>query len=278
MAKRLLNTEALAAKTDWTARYGDLGCESSAGGQEDSREGGLEPERGWVSPPEDASLDESALAGMGSGTRGLFITFEGLDGSGKSTQITRLAGALTAALYDVLTVREPGGTGVGEAVRRVLLDTEHRGMVPRAEALLYAAARAQLVEEVIRPALDEGRIVLSDRYIDSSLAYQGYGRGLTVEDVLMLNVWATECLFPDLTIALLVDDDTRAERADGEVDRLESEAASFFQRVAEGYRSLADEHPHRVRVVDGRGTVDEVHAAIVAVVEEEFGLFSAPAP
>jgi len=240
---------------------------------------GAPEEREWTAPPDDATLDESALAGLGSGTRGLFITFEGLDGCGKSTQMALLAEALTDAGYDVLTTREPGGTELGEALRSVLLDVGYAGMSSRAEALLYAAARAQLVEEVVRPALDDGRVVLCDRYIDSSLAYQGHGRGLVIEDVITLNVWATDCLFPDLTIALLVDEDIRLGRAASEAaDRLESEEAAFFLRVAEGYRRLAEDHPHRIRVIDGAGAIAEVHDCVTAAVEEEFGLFSAPDP
>jgi len=216
---------------------------------------------------------------MGSGTRGLFITFEGLDGCGKSTQMGLLADALTEAGYDVVTTREPGGTAMGEALRSVLLDVGHTGMSPRAEALLYAAARAQLVEEVVRPALDDARVVLCDRYIDSSLAYQGYGRGLVIEDIITLNVWATDCLFADLTIALLVDEDTRTGRTTAQsADRLESEDGAFFRRVADGYLRLAEDHPHRIRVIDGAGTIEDVHACVVAAVEEEFGLFSAPEP
>lgn len=236
-------------------------------------------ERQWTGPPVDATLDESALAGLGSGTRGLFITFEGLDGCGKSTQMALLADALTDAGYDVLTTREPGGTALGEALRSVLLDVGYTGMSSRAEALLYATARAQLVEEVVRPALDDGRVVLCDRYIDSSLAYQGYGRGLVIEDVITLNVWATDCLFPDLTLALLVGEGIRTVRVTAEAaDRLESEEAAFFQRVGEGYRRLAEDHPHRIRVLDGAGTIAEVHECVKAAVEEEFGLFSAPDP
>lgn len=240
---------------------------------------GAPEELEWTGPPADATLDESALAGLGSGTRGLFITFEGLDGCGKSTQMALLAEALTDAGYDVLTTREPGGTAMGEALRSVLLDVGYTGMSSRAEALLYAAARAQLVEEIVRPALDEGRVVLCDRYTDSSLAYQGYGRGLVIEDVITLNVWATDCLFPDLTLALLVDEDTRTGRTPAEpADRLESEEAAFFHRVAEGYRRLAEDHPHRIRVIDGAGAIEEVHYCVRAAVEEEFGLFSAPDP
>lgn len=240
---------------------------------------GAPEDLGWIGPPADATLDESALSGLGSGTRGLFITFEGLDGCGKSTQMALLADALTGAGYDVLTTREPGGTALGEALRSVLLDVGYTGMSARAEALLYAAARAQLVDEVVRPALDEGRVVLCDRYIDSSLAYQGFGRGLVIEDVITLNVWATDCLFPDLTFALLVDENVRIGRATAEpADRLESEEAAFFHRVAEGYRRLAEDHPHRIRVIDGAGAVGEVHDCVTAVVEEELGLFSAPDP
>ena len=230
-------------------------------------EGGPDVGGEWIGPPADATLDESALAGMGSGTRGLFITFEGLDGCGKSTQMALLADALTDAGYDVLTTREPGGTALGEALRSVLLDVGYTGMSARAEALLYAAARAQLVSEVVRPALDDGRVVLCDRYIDSSLAYQGHGRGLVIEDVITLNVWATDCLFPDLTFALLVDEDVRAERASSEpADRLEAETAAFFHRVAEGYRALGrgppsphsgdrrrGRDPGRPRLRQGRG-------------------------
>jgi dTMP kinase len=249
---------------------------------------------------------------MGSGTPGLFITFEGVDGSGKSTQLGLLADALTRAGFDVLTTREPGGTALGEAVRAVLLDADHTAMTPRAETLLYAAARAQLVQEVVRPALEAGFVVLCDRYLDSSLAYQGYGRGLATVDVVTLNVWATECLFPDLTLLLDVDEATRrgrldatrravaeapktpqvgerldvgaaleasetaeiAETAAGFPDRLESEDAAFFERVAEGYRRLAADHRHRIRVVDGSGGQEEVAARVRDVVEEELALFS----
>ncbi|HZK49462.1 MAG TPA: dTMP kinase [Thermoleophilia bacterium] len=231
-------------------------------------------QREWRPPPADAALDESALAGLGSATRGVFITFEGLDGSGKSTQMDLLAGSLRAAGYEVVTTREPGGTPLGEAFRDILLDPGHSAMTARAEALLYSAARAQLVETVIRPALDEGRIVLCDRYLDSSLAYQGYGRGLQVEDVLTLNVWATECLFPDLTIVLMVDEVERANRASQAPDRLEAAGLSFFERAAEGYRRLAADHRHRIRLVDSVGAVNEVQARVRAAIDEELELFS----
>jgi len=230
--------------------------------------------RSWTPPPEDASLDERVLAGMGSATRGILLTFEGLDGSGKSTQMELLAEGLRAAGYDVLTTREPGGTPLGEAVRAILLDPARAGMTARAETLLYAAARAELVETVIRPALDAGRVVLCDRFIDSSMAYQGYGRGLQVEDVLTLNVWATECLFPDLTVVLFVDERERAGRATGAPDRLEAEELSFFERAGEGYRRLAADHRHRIKLIDSQGSVETVAALVKACVDRELGLFS----
>jgi dTMP kinase len=211
---------------------------------------------------------------MGSGLKGLFITFEGLDGSGKSTQMEMLAAALRERGYVVLVTREPGGTALGEAVRDLLLDPRHHGMSARSEALLYAAARAHLVEQVIRPALEDGQVVLCDRYLDSSLAYQGYGRGLGTDDIITLNIWATECLFPDLTLFLDLDDSVRATRLAAVPDRLEAEDEGFHRRVGEGYRQLLDLHPHRIRRVDAQGAAEEVQARVRAVIEEELELFT----
>lgn len=225
--------------------------------------------------PDDVSLDESVLDVMGSPYRGILITFEGLDGTGKSTQIGLLARSLRDRGYDVLETREPGGTELGETVRSALLDADNRGMSPRAEALLYAAVRAQLVDEIIRPALEQGRIVLCDRYLDSSLAYQGYGRGLGAEDVITLNIWATDSLFPDLTFLLLGGEDVRAERTGGRTpDRVEEEGQDFFRRVEEGYRQLARDHRHRIQTVEAGGSREEVQESIRAVVDQEFGVFS----
>lgn len=239
---------------------------------------GSEPGRpescAWDDPPEDATLDESALAGLGSGLKGVFITFEGLDGCGKSTQMELLASALRDRGYVVLVTREPGGTALGEAVRDVLLDPRYHGMSARSEALLYAAARAHLVEQVIRPALADGQVVLCDRYLDSSLAYQGYGRGLGTDDIVSLNVWATECLFPDLTVYLDLDDAVRSTRLAAVPDRLEAEDTDFHRRVGEGFRKLLELHPHRIHRVDATGTESEVQTRVQALVEEELELFS----
>ena len=157
-----------------------------------------------------------------------------------------LAAGLRERGYVVLVTREPGGTPLGEAIRDLLLDPRHHGMSARAEALLYAAARAHLVEQVIRPALEDGQVVLCDRYLDSSLAYQGYGRGLGTDDIITLNVWATDCLFPDLTLFLDLDDSIRSTRLAAVPDRLEAEDEEFHRRVAEGFRELlrAPSPPH----------------------------------
>lgn len=252
------------------SKTGDTGPATGTPGSRSGREGSSE----WSEPPGDASLDDSVLAGMGSGSKGVFITFEGLDGSGKSTQMELLAAGLRERGYVVLITREPGGTHLGEAVRDVLLDPRYHGMSARSEALLYAAARAQLAEQVIRPALADGQVVICDRYLDSSLAYQGYGRGLGFDDIITLNVWGTECLFPDLTILLDLDEEVRGKRLDAVPDRLEAEDEAFHKRVGEGFRELLELHPHRIRRVDAGGDEAEVQERVRAVVEEELELFS----
>ncbi|MDP9070041.1 MAG: dTMP kinase [Actinomycetota bacterium] len=190
--------------------------------------------------------------------RGRLITFEGGEACGKSTQAALLARALGAVL-----TREPGGTRAGEQIRALLLDEPGTALAPRAEALLMAAARAQHVAEVVRPALDAGRDVVSDRYAHSSLAYQGYGRGLAVAEVAELSTWATEGLWPDLVILLDLPDDVALGRR-GTPDRFESEAETFHRRVRQGYRRLAAEEPERWHVVDGFGSVEEVAARVWA--------------
>jgi dTMP kinase len=144
-------------------------------------------------------------------------------------------------------------------------------MAPRAEALLYAAARAQLVEEVVRPALARGAVVLTDRYLDSSIAYQGFGRELGLDDIITLSVWATDCLFPELTLYYHVSEEERSGRNNGAADRLEAESGEFFSRVETGYAHMADLHSHRFRVIDASGPVGEVYRRTRAAVNEEFG-------
>lgn len=201
--------------------------------------------------------------------RGLFLVLEGPEGSGKTTQATRLEEWLVARGFPVLRVREPGGTAAGEEIRRLLL---HSGHLPaRAELLLMEAARAVLVEERIRPALAEGKVVLADRFALSSLAYQGVARGLGLEDVRRLNSIATGALAPDLTIVLAVPAAVGESRrsARGAADRIESAGRDFHESVARAYEMLAREEP-AVALVDGTASPDEVHTRIVGVLRERF--------
>jgi dTMP kinase len=178
----------------------------------------------------------------------VFVNFEGLDGSGKSTQAELLTQSLLHDGRDVVMTREPGGTPLGEQVRAILLDGHD--MSPWAEAALFAAARAELVERVIAPALRSGRDVVCDRYIDSSLAYQGIARALGVERVLELNLNATRGLLPDRTILVLVDPQTALNRTTS-YDRIERESADFHRAVDSAYRALAEMFPNRITTVDG---------------------------
>lgn len=189
---------------------------------------------------------------------GVFITFEGIEGSGKSTQIVQLANHLSAHGRSVTLTREPGGTAIGDQVRKVLLDPANTALDPKAELLLYAAARAQHLAELIRPALKAGKIVLCDRFSDATLAYQGYGRGLELELIRSLDRIVTDGLRPDLTILLDIDAATGLARARGRNSRgglegearFENERLSFHERVRQGYLELAKHDPARFRVVD----------------------------
>jgi dTMP kinase len=194
--------------------------------------------------------------------RGLFVTFEGIDRSGKTTQ----AGLLVEALgEEALGVREPGGTPAGERVRELLKDPLVE-LSPEAEALLFAAARSELVAEVILPALSEGKVVVSDRFLDSSLAYQGGARGLGIEDVERVNHFATRGLRPDLTFLLDLSPDEAASRA-GENDRFEEEGAGLQEAVGAAYERLVRAEPDRWRRIDARQPAEDVHAQVLASVK-----------
>jgi dTMP kinase len=189
-----------------------------------------------------------------------------MDGSGKSTQIDRLAAWLTAAGSPPVVTREPGATPIGERIRHILLDPAAVAMDPRTEALLYAADRAQHVAEVIRPALEAGHVVISDRYVDSSLAYQGLARGLGVERILDLSMWATGDLMPDLVVLLDVSPELARDRSAG-TDRIEQEAAAFHRRVADAYWALARTYPDHFVVVDASAPPGAIEADIRRHVE-----------
>jgi dTMP kinase len=189
----------------------------------------------------------------------VFVTFEGVDGSGKSTQAELLRDAFAAEGREVVSTREPGGTELGERVRELLLNGPE--MTPWAEAALFAAARAELVATVIRPALERGADVISDRYVDSSLAYQGIARGVGVDHVLELNLHVVQGLMPDLTVLLLLDPAEAAARA-GETDRLERAGADFRAQVDSAYRELAERFPERIVPLDGGRPADELSEVI----------------
>lgn len=196
---------------------------------------------------------------------GLFITFEGGDGAGKTTQSELLAGWLHGRGYEVVRTREPGGSSLGDSVRDVLLHGGH--VYERAEALLYAADRAQNIAEVVRPALVRGAAVVQDRYIDSSLAYQGAGRTLPQDEIRRINEWASEGLLPALTVLLDVNPKiaiARRAAAGQKADRLEREEAAFHHRVREQYLKLASAAPERFLVLDASLPIDDLHALIVA--------------
>ncbi len=191
----------------------------------------------------------------------MFISFEGIDGAGKTTLLSTLAAWLRREKISHVVTREPGGTRLGERVRDLLLDPEHQGMSPRAELLLYSASRAQLVQEVIRPALAEGQWVLADRFIDATLAYQGYGRKLDIAMLRAIQEWASEGLWPRRTV--LVDCDLEVAAARQRLrpkarDRIESEHRAFHQAVRQGYLELARAEPERITVIDGSKPLDEV--------------------
>lgn len=200
---------------------------------------------------------------------GLFITFEGPDGSGKTTLTTRLATYLENNNKKVMLTREPGGIGISEKIREIILDPKNDKMDDRSEALLYAASRRQHLIEKVLPALKEDKIVLCDRFVDSSLAYQGYARGIGIEEVLKINLFAIENNMPDLTIFIDVDPLVGLSRVGnrGEKDRLELAGDSFHSRVYQGYQEVVKMYPERIKVVDGNGTVDEVFERVLKIVE-----------
>jgi dTMP kinase len=210
--------------------------------------------------------------------QGIFITFEGMDGSGKTTQMHRLAAHFRALGRIVLETAEPGGTPIGTKIRRILLDSANQELCPAAELLLYFASRAQNVEEWIAPALQRGEVVLADRFTDSSLVYQGYGRGLGAENIMALDRIACRGLKPRVTILVDIDAETSLARAHARnaaephcETRMDEQAVEFHRRVYEAYHALAMREPERVKVVDGRASMDEIERAVWEAVSSYVG-------
>lgn len=202
--------------------------------------------------------------------KGMFITVEGPDGSGKTTQLQLLVRSLTEKGYEVVVTREPGGTKVGNSIREVLLSPEHDEMTPRVEMMLYAASRAQNIDQVIRPALKRGAIVVCDRFVDASIAYQGYGLQYDLDQILSLNEWATAGIKPDLTFLfdLTPDQASRRMKDRGQLDRIESRDESFHQRVYDGFKKLLEQHPDRMVRIDANATIEMIQDEVLDITLE----------
>ena len=202
--------------------------------------------------------------------QGLFITFEGTDGAGKTTQIERLTADLRQTGYDVCLTREPGGTPISEQIRDMLLNPDHSEMAATTELLLYAASRAQHVSEVIKPALESGKIVISSRFADATVVYQGYGRGLDLERIHYLNRIATDGVTPDVTFVLDLPVEIGLQRAQsgrGGLDRLEREKIAFHRRLREGYQIIATQEPQRLKIIDAQVSPEQVYAQIQKAIQ-----------
>ncbi|NLP46339.1 MAG: dTMP kinase [Epulopiscium sp.] len=204
---------------------------------------------------------------------GWFITMEGPDGSGKTTQIQLLEQVLKSQGYKVWVTREPGGTLIGEQIRKIILDVDNEEMDPMTEAILYAAARAQHVKQLIEPALDQGMIVLCDRFLDSSVAYQGVARGLGMDTIEGINQYATGGLVPDITFFIDIDPviGLKRKKNQTELDRLEQETLDFHQKVYKGYLALCNRYSDRIYRVFGQDTVENIHQQIWSKLKEQIG-------
>jgi dTMP kinase len=213
----------------------------------------------------------------------MFITFEGIDGCGKSTHRDLLAQQLQLRGFDVVVTREPGGTVIGEDIRQLLISDASVHIAPATELLLYVAARAQHVAELIRPSLESGRIVISDRYTDSTVAFQGYGRGFELDTIEELNRFATGGLVPDLTIVFDLDPATARSRSSsrpvgGLLGAFDDQHAEFHERMRTGYLEMARSSPSRISVVDASGSTEETHSKVMALVLPKVEAFGARGP
>jgi len=220
-------------------------------------------------PSEDERSPEKRKKAGGHELPGTFVSFEGCEGSGKTTQVEMLKDYLLAHGHDVVVTREPGGTEIGECIREMLLNPGNKAIAPLTEALLFAANRAQMLQEVVKPALEKGWIVVADRFVDSSLVYQGVARGLGLEAVKNLNDWATEGIEPDITIYLDLSFDDYRDRRQGQApDRIESEPREFHENVRQAYNLLARMCPARIMVLDGKVSPESIHARVVSLVNQ----------
>ena len=202
--------------------------------------------------------------------KGLFITFEGADGCGKTTQLKLLAEYLTNKGLEVVITREPGAKGLGEKVREILLNYDGE-VSDRCESFLFLADRAQHIDKIINPAIAQGKIILCDRHTDSSVAYQGYGRGLSIERINMLNSLAVNGRYPDMTLVFDIDVETSMKRVGEEKDRMESAGMDFFNRVRNGYLEIAKQEPNRVKVLDARKSIEEIHKDVIGLIGKLIG-------
>ncbi len=200
----------------------------------------------------------------------MFISIEGLDGCGKTTQAQRLIKKIPNSKY----LREPGGTQVGEAIRNIVLNNNFTHIAPNTEALLYATARAQLVDEVIKPTLKDDSIIICDRFIDSSIAYQAIGRNLKVEDVRNINIFATDGILPNVTFLIDLDGETCYSRVikQGEADRIEKEGVVYYEKVRQAFLSLATKEPERFFIINGNLTIDEIEKEIETILKAKFNM------
>ena len=198
--------------------------------------------------------------------KGLFITLEGADGCGKTTQLNLLKEYLTSRGYEIVVTREPGGKGLGEKLREILLNYDGE-VSDRCEAFLYLADRAQNIDTIIKPAINSGKTVLCDRHTDSSVAYQGYGREQNIDNINMLNELAVNGVHPDLTIVFDIDTETSMARVGAEKDRLESAGIEFHKRVRNGYLEIAKKNPQRIKVVDASQTIEDVQRDVIKIIE-----------
>lgn len=206
--------------------------------------------------------------------RGFFISFEGIEGTGKTTQVRLLAERLSKAGYSVILTKEPGGTAIGNKIRDVLLQPEHKGMFYLTELLLYNADRAQHLKELILPAISEGKIVITDRFSDSTVAYQGYGRGIDISLIKSIDEIATGGIKPDITILFDLDVETGLKRNRGinKIDRLELEDIEFHKKVRKGYLQIANREPERIRIIDASMPIDKITEKIWEIIRWRLGI------